>query len=150
MNDIMVVKLNHVGEEVFRYPGRVLARTPEYVQVEAFFRWDRVEVKEMVLLKGDRFIETYYTDRWYNIFEIHDPHTDALKGYYCNVGAPAVIENGEVSYRDLALDLLVLPDGRQQVLDEDEFEALTLSQLEKQQAILALAALQAHFEKLGI
>ena len=33
-------------------------------------------------------------------------------------------EASQIRYVDLALDLLVFPDGRQLVLDEDEFEAL--------------------------
>jgi hypothetical protein len=45
----------------------------------------------------------------------------------------------------LALDLLVFPDGRQIVLDEDEFNALPLSEAERQSALAALAELQALF-----
>jgi protein associated with RNAse G/E len=39
---------------------------------------------------------------------------------------PAVIEDGVVSYVDLALDLWVSATGEQTVLDEDEFEQLNL------------------------
>ena len=46
------------------------------------------------LRRGDRFIETYYTDRWYNIFEIHAREDDRLKGWYCNIAKPAVMEAG--------------------------------------------------------
>ena len=30
----------------------------------------------MILAKGDRFVETYYTNRWYNTFEIHAREDD--------------------------------------------------------------------------
>ena len=66
----------------------------------------------------------YYTDRWYNIFEIYDRDDGQIKGWYCNIGKPAVIEDGVVSYVDLALDLWVSADGKQTILDEDEFEEL--------------------------
>jgi len=73
-------------------------------------------------------VEVYYTDRFYNIFEIHDRDDRYLKGWYCNVGPPAVMEaDNRLSYVDLALDLWVVPDGVQTELDEDEFAALDLA-----------------------
>ena len=111
-NKIDVVKRDHLGWEVFRYPGQVLELNDSFVLLEAFFTFEAVEVEEIVLKQGDRFLETYYFDRWYNIFEIHSKLDDRLKAYYCNIGYPAVLVDGEVSYRDLALDLLVRPDGQ--------------------------------------
>ena len=55
------------------------------------------------------------------------------------------MDGGVVSYRDLALDLLVFPDGKQIVLDEDEFEALQIPQADKDEAIAALRELQLKF-----
>lgn len=142
-NEIDVVKRDHLGREVFRYPGQVLALNDTFVQLEAFFTFEAVQVEEIVIKKGDRFIETFYFDRWYNIFEIHSSSDDRLKAYYCNIGYPAVLADGEVSYRDLALDLLVRPDGRETVLDMDEFEALPLDDDDREQALKGLAAVQA-------
>jgi protein associated with RNAse G/E len=82
----------------------------------------------VVFKMGDRFIEYYYTDRWYNIFAVRDGVNGEIKGWYCNIGKPAVIEDRAVSYVDLALDLWVSADGKQTVLDEDEFEALELNE----------------------
>ena len=85
-------------------------------------------------------------DRWYNILEIHDREDDRLKGWYCNIGKPAVMEAGnKISYVDLALDLWVAPDGTQTVLDEDEFAALDLDDETRSKARAALAELQALF-----
>lgn len=137
-NRIDVVKLDHLGREVFRYPGQVLALNDSYVLLEAFFTFRAVEVEEIVLKEGDRFIETFYFDRWYNIFEIHSEADDRLKAYYCNIGYPAMLVDGEVSYRDLALDLLVRPDGRETVLDMDEFEALPLDDATREHALSGL------------
>ena len=113
--------------------------------LEADFSFERVQVGGLVILKGDRFIETYYTRRWYNVFEVHDRDDDSLKGYYCNVGYPAQLQDGQVSYRDLALDLVVLSDGQQQVLDEDEFEALALPEAVRRKALEGLKQLQELF-----
>jgi predicted RNA-binding protein associated with RNAse of E/G family len=69
-----------------------------------------------------------------------------LKGWYCNIGKPAVIEADSVSYVDLALDLWVAPDGRQTVLDEDELEALQLDEVTRNSAYAALKELQHEFK----
>jgi protein associated with RNAse G/E len=58
------------------------------------------------------------------------------------VARPAVISAEQVSYVDLALDLLVFPDGMQLVLDEDEFEALPLGAEDRRMALHALQELK--------
>ncbi len=145
--DIQVIKLNTAREEVWRYEGRILEQSAESILIEAFFNGGSRPFHGINLVNGDRFIETYYFDRWYNIFEIHDLETDRLKGWYCNVTYPAEFVNGRVSYVDLALDLLVYPDGRLLVLDEDEFDELTLSESNKQKAREALKELMSIFEQ---
>jgi protein associated with RNAse G/E len=103
---------------------------------------------DTVLRRGDRFLETFYTDRWYNIFEIHDRDDDRLKGWYCNIGFPAVIEaDDRISYIDLALDLWVTPDGRQSVLDEDEFSALAIDVETRSKALAVLDDLRERFDR---
>ncbi len=139
---VQVLKLNMEQQETWRYPGRVITRTPTSILVEAFFNRTDKLFHGILLKKGDRFIEKYFTDRWYNIFEIHDKDTDQLKGWYCNVTYPAVIKDGMVSYVDLALDLLVYPDGRQLILDEDEFLELHLNEKDSIKAREALSELQ--------
>jgi len=145
MELITFIKLNPLGQETWRYTGRELERYPDRLVVEASFNRDDLPFHGIVLRRGDRFIETFYADRWYNVFEIHDCDDDHLKGWYCNIGYPPVIRDESVSYIDLALDLLVYPDGKQLVLDEDEFDELALSPEVNQQARLALEELQASF-----
>jgi protein associated with RNAse G/E len=142
---LMIFKYNASMEEVWHYDGRIIERAPNKVTLEAFFDKPDRPFHGVVLATGDRFLETYYSDRWYNILEIRDKTTDALKGWYCNVAYPARFEDGRVSYVDLALDLLVYPDGRQLVLDEDEFEELTLSEDDTCSARDALKQLQLLF-----
>lgn len=146
MQEILVLKLNEKGKETWRYRGTILAQTEHSILLEAFFNREDLPVHGMIFAKGDRFIEIYYTDRWYNIFEIHDHQNGQLKGWYCNVCAPAEFDERSISYRDLALDLLVFPDGRQIVLDEDEFAALHLPPYEIERALQALKDLQALFD----
>ena len=125
---IKVLKKNLSGEVIYEYEGELLHRDENSVTLEALFTRDDMPFMDVVFKKDDRFVETYHADRWYNIFEIHDREDDSLKGWYCNIGMPAIIEDGVVSYVDLALDLWVSVDGKQTVLDEDEFETLELSE----------------------
>lgn len=144
-SSITIFKLNLAGQETWRYTGRVLERHPNWLVLEASFNRDDLPFHGIVLRRGDRFVETFYADRWYNEFEIHDCDDDRLKGWYCNIAYPAAIEDGSVSYIDLALDLLVYPDGKQLVLDEDEFDELALSPEVRKQARHTLDGLQASF-----
>ena len=145
---ITVRKLNLAGEETWRYTGYVLQREDTKVVLEARFNRPDTPFFEIELKQNDRFVETFYSDRWYNIFEIHDRDDDHLKGWYCNLSRPARFEQGAVSFVDLALDLLVYPDGRQLVLDEDEFALLELDAAEQSQVKTALSELQERFHHL--
>lgn len=142
---VQVVKLDPQQREVWRYPGTLLRHSGSSVLLEAHFNRDDMLFHGMSLGRGDRFVELYYSDRWYNIDELHDRADDHLKGWYCNVTCPAEFVDGQVRYVDLALDLLVFPDGRQVVVDEDEFLALDLDESTRAQARAALAELQRIF-----
>ena len=143
---ISVIKRNAAGQEILRYVGTLLRQEPHVIALEASFSRPDQPFMGMVMKTGDRFVETYFTDRWYNVFEIHDREDDRLKGWYCNIGRPAVMElENTISYVDLALDLWVAPDGAQTVLDEDEFAALDLDENTKSRARAALKELQEHF-----
>jgi len=143
---IRVQKKNLAGEVVYEYEGELLHQAENSVTLEALFTRDDLPFMGVVLKKDDRFVEYYYSDRWYNIFEIHDRDDDSFKGWYCNIGIPAVIGDGTVSYVDLALDLWVSTNGDQTVLDEDEFESLGLSEELRARALKGLEELKRLFE----
>lgn len=142
MDDLVVCKLNPEHREVWRYSGRVLERKSNSILIEAFFNRDDLPFHGITLARGDHFIEQYFSDRWYNIFEIHDRSDNHRKGWYCNVSMPAEIDEIQISYVDLALDLLVFPDGRQLILDKDEFTQLQIDEDTRHNACLALQELQ--------
>jgi predicted RNA-binding protein associated with RNAse of E/G family len=141
MSSVTVCKLDHTGRQVFAYPGKVLQREGPTIVLRTAWDRDPLDVGYVVLEPGDRWTEYFFSDRWYNIFEIRaeDGH---LKGWYCNIARPANIDAHEVSAEDLALDLWVAPDGEMLVLDEDEFAALPLSPIEREAALDGLAELQ--------
>ena len=123
---VKVQKKNLEGQITYEYEGAMLSRDEHSITLEAFFDRADMPLVDTVFRTGDRFVEYYYNDHWYNIFEIHDRDDERIKGWYCNVCKPAVFEDGIVSYVDLALDLWVSSNGAQTVLDEAEFEALNL------------------------
>ncbi len=137
-----ILKKNPAGEVTWQYEGVVLSREENAVTLEALFNRDDMPFMDIVLKRNDRFVETFYADRWYNIFEIFDRDDGRFKGWYCNVGRPAVIADDHVSYVDLALDLWVSAGGKQTVLDEDELEALNLDEGLKQKVYESLKELQ--------
>jgi len=144
---IKVLKKNLKDEITWQYGGQVLRRELNVVVLEALFNRPDMPFMDVVFKENDRFVETFYTDRWYNIFEIYDRDDGRRKGWYCNVCRPAVLTDGAVSYVDLALDLWVSADGKQTVLDEDEFADLPLNDSERDKAWNALAELQQLFGK---
>jgi uncharacterized protein len=147
--NVLVIKQNPAGEDTFRYHGQLIWGKNEAWILEAYFGRDDMDVFGMPFRKGDRFLEYYATDRWFNIFEIHAVEDDQLRGWYCNIATPAELTGETITYQDLALDLLVFADGRQIVLDEDEFQNLELDQEGHTQALRALAELQALFKSIN-
>lgn len=145
--DVTVIKLTFDGREAWRYAGRILERQDNCLVLEAYFDRPDMLFHGMPFRRGDRFIETYYNDRWYNVFEIHAREDDSLRGWYCNITYPARIEDISISYIDLALDLLVFPDGRQLVLDENEYQELHLPPEKDRHARNALEQLQSEFNQ---
>lgn len=139
---ITVHKLNHTGAESAAYGGEIIARAGGAVVLEARFARERTELGFVSLKSGDRFVEYFYGDRWYNVFAIYDADDDSFKGWYCNITRPARITPDHIWAEDLALDYFVQPSGEGIILDEDEFNALPLSPSDKAAARAALAELQ--------
>jgi len=143
---IKVQKKNPAGEVTYEYEGILLSHAENSITLEALFDREDMPFMDIVLKKGDRFVEHYYSDRWYNVLAVYDRDNGELKGWYCNIGEPAVIEDGLVSYVDLALDLWVSANGKQTVLDEDEFEKLDLNEELSARALSGLNELKLLFK----
>ena len=142
-----ILKKNLADEVTWQYEGEELSRDKNSITIEALFNRDDMPFQEIVLKRNDRFVETFYSDKWYNIFAIYDRDDGKLKGWYCNITKPAIIEIDSVSYVDLALDLWVSANGQQTVLDEDELEELKLGEVLKENVYAGLRELQAFFNQ---
>ena len=138
-----IYKQNEHGQVVISYDGERIDEDAHSICVRAIFQVERAQVGEVVLSRGDIFTEWFYRDRWYNIFRIQDPHTYALKCYYCNITRPSQFNADEIRSDDLALDILVLPDQQILVLDQDEFDDLQLEDSERTACLNAVAQIHA-------
>jgi predicted RNA-binding protein associated with RNAse of E/G family len=147
---VTVQKLKPTGEVAVEWSGHLVARDGRSLVLEARFNRRTMPLGYVTMATGDRFVETYYTDKWYNVFAIYAGDSEEFKGWYCNISRPAeIIEPagppGEalvVRTVDLALDYFRQPNGRDFVLDEDEFAALKLTPAERSAARAALDELR--------
>lgn len=124
------------------YQGELLLNEAGHLLVRARWNQERLELGYISFERGDCFLEHYYQDEWFNIFEIRSP-AQTLKGWYCNVTCPATFEDDVIRSEDLELDLFVSADGRQLLtLDQEEFEARGFDAVTYQAALNALEKLQ--------
>src|SRR5512146_1617173 len=129
MQMTQVHKLDAQGAAMLTYEAELAERLADGVRLDALWTRPTTDLGYVIFETGDHFTEWYYTDRWYNIFEITSPD-GTLKGWYCNVAAPA----------DIGDDQLFCPDL---VLDEDEFAAEpALDDATRDQALAGLAELR--------
>jgi len=123
-NMITVVKLNPRGETKIQYQGKVIERLSHGVIIKAYWSHPTKNLGYASFEPGDLFIEYYYTNRWYNIFDIASAK-GVRKGWYCNIAEPALLFEDRIEQVDLLLDVWVSPIGETLILDEDEFAADT-------------------------
>jgi uncharacterized protein len=143
MAPIRVEKRTHTGALAFAYEGDVIERSSTHVCLVATFRRNDVDAGYIIFRKGDTMTEWFFTDRWFNIFHLQDVISGKLKGWYCNITRPALIDDALVAADDLALDVFVSPQGDIQLLDEDEFAALDIDAGTRAAALAAVDALTA-------
>src|SRR3977135_626999 len=132
---VHVRKLRPDGSQAFAWDGMVLRCDESGIVLRAQFNVDLVDLGFTTFRRGDEFIEFYYWDRGYNVFQVSSPD-GTLKGWYANVGLPAELRAAvaELVYVDLALDVWARPDGEFIVLDQDEFDTLLVEHVELAEA----------------
>ncbi|MGW2818766.1 DUF402 domain-containing protein [Streptomyces sp. NPDC001415] len=138
--EVVLVK---AGRTKLRYPASVVSDDGTRLTVRA--PWAAEGIRDFGFVRfepGDVFTEHYWRDRWYAVKEVRDADS-VLKGWYCDIARPAVVQDGEVIAEDLDLDLWLSADGATVLrLDEDEFAASGLAERDPQAAARAVAALE--------
>lgn len=153
---ITVVKQSPQRETKIQYAGEVIERLPNGVIMQAYWSHASKDLGYTCFEPGDHFIEYYYTDQWFNIFDIASAD-GVRKGWYCNIAEPAVVFDDRIEQIDLFMDVWVTPQGQMLMLDEDEFAAdTTLSERQRsgakqglQTLLQMIAARQGTFASIG-
>lgn len=139
---ITLIKRNWKGEQKLVYTGDEVSRGETWICVRALFRNPDKDAGYVIFRRNDTFIEWHYSDRWYNVFELHDVDDGHLKGWYCNIARPATITEDTIEADDLALDVFIAPDGSILLDDEGEFADIKISEAERDAAWAAVETLR--------
>ena len=136
---VTVTKLNWQGRHVYAWQGELIARTAGHVVLRAVWHGPgTVQVSpEVTFDSGDVFYEHYYDHKPYGLWRVLSPDEQTLKCWYCNISTPAAFDGDNISFRDLLLDVLLLPDGSRRILDREELEAARAQGLDASLAALA-------------
>lgn len=119
---ITVRVLKHDGAEYRRWQAHIAHREDPLIVLDAEFDVDVTHHLLGEIKRGTKTVEYYWLDRWYNVFRfLADDGSTRL--WYCNINTPPVLEGCVLTYIDLDIDVLVMPDFSYQVLDLDEFDA---------------------------
>ncbi len=124
---VEVVKLSPDGSEAARYSGRVAAHVSveSWIVVQALWTLDRIELDGLSLCPDDRLLEWFSPIHDFNAFAVYAPD-GPLKGWYANVTYPARLDRRAsppvLTWHDLYVDLVGLPDGTFAVRDESELD----------------------------
>jgi hypothetical protein len=144
---ITIIKRDEKRNPVFQYQGEICHSTEKGFLIQAIFGLPQVVEEDVTFLKGDLFQEYYLFHKWFNIYQVQVGRSAQIKAWYCNICRPMLYLENRIEFDDLALDLLVLPDGRQRILDREEFRAICISGHERRLALEGLSELQHIFEK---
>lgn len=129
MNDrvdvIEIVKFSPSGKPLVRYTGTTIPSPDGWVAARAEWVHGDMDLGYLTFLNGDSLYEYFSLERPYNAFALFRADGE-FAGWYCNVTRPTSVCGGEIHWHDLYLDVIVYPDSRTLVLDEDELEEAEL------------------------
>jgi len=119
---IAIKVLKYDGSDYRQWSGTVSRREGSLLQLDAAFSIEVSHHSLGLISRGTRLVEYYWLDRWYNVLRFLNDD-GSTRFFYCNVTTPPKLENELLTYVDLDIDILALPDLSYEVLDADEFEA---------------------------
>ncbi|MGQ0551186.1 MAG: DUF402 domain-containing protein [Armatimonadota bacterium] len=115
--DVLEIKRTLDGRE-HRFHCTLLTRTSGWLAIR-YVTTEPARVGDLALPAGTETIGHFWPDRPYTAYHWFDGDGRTL-GIYLNAATEVELGPHEVRWRDLALDLLVWPDGHVEVLDDDE------------------------------
>jgi predicted RNA-binding protein associated with RNAse of E/G family len=118
LTSILEIKRTLAGEEK-RFDCLRLAGNADHVVVLWIARAP-MHVHGVDLPAGTVSFGHFWTGRFYNVYHWVDADRRTTIGFYFNLADQTRIAASEIVWRDLVVDVLATPDGRVEVLDEDE------------------------------
>ncbi|MBA2452223.1 MAG: DUF402 domain-containing protein [Chloroflexia bacterium] len=122
---IEIVKFSPSGKQPVRYTGTLIDCQDGWIAARANWVHGDIDLGYLTFFNGDVLDEYFALDRPYNAFALFRVGGE-FAGWYCNVTHPTTVTGGEIHWHDLYLDVIVYPDGRALVLDEDELHESAL------------------------
>lgn len=107
------------------YPGKLLQRCENgWYVFEAIWTLPDLDEGGVLFETGAKLLEYFSPDHRFNVFHVFG-RDGTSHGYYGNVIAPPTLEKIDadgyrLTWEDHWLDVLLLPDSRMELLDEDE------------------------------
>lgn len=125
---IITIAKTHWGQPdpVLTYRGTLLPfDRDDWMAFEALWTSPDVDVEGVLFLQGGKILEYFSKSRRYNVFQVFAPD-GTFTGIYANITAPAtlsldIVGQPVLTWEDHWLDVVMLPDGSLNVLDEDEY-----------------------------
>ena len=134
-----VIKHSPSGKPPVQYAGQALPAPEDWVAVRAPWIHGTYGLGYLTFQNGDMLHEYFSLERPYNAFAIYRDD-ESFVGWYCNVTQPTEVSGDEIHWHDLYIDVIVYPDGRTLVLDEDELSASGLAERDPELHATILAA----------
>jgi len=122
---ITLVKRQPDGREGLRYPALALAGSAPEPWGGFQARWvlPELELDGLRFVPGDTLHEFFSAAHPFNAFTVISPEGE-IRGWYANVTYPATLDRTTdpwtLTWHDLYLDVIGLPDGSYAIRDEDE------------------------------
>lgn len=103
------------------WKARLVERSGQRLVLDGEFE---IEVRHPLLgtiERGAKTREFFWTDRWYSVFQFLDGG-GGIRIEYVNINLPPTLNDSELTFIDLDVDILIQADGTYSILDEDEFQ----------------------------
>lgn len=102
------------------WSAHLIQRSEGHILLEGYFETEVRHPELGIIAKGTRSVEAFFFDRWYNYFSFYEPNRE-FRNHYINISMPPRMIDDAVDYVDLDIDVIIWPDERIEVLDEQEF-----------------------------
>lgn len=117
MKKILEIKETLNGR-IFKFTCRLLDSSSDELVV--LFKLNKdIQITDLHVPAGTLSFGYFWPDCLYNAYHWVSPEGESL-GVYFNISDRTKISDNQVYWRDLIVDVLVTPDGRCQIIDEDE------------------------------